>query len=123
MLDVARALNYLHAKGVVHMVSTRLAVKPAGRDCDRLPVALLPFCTCTVNLVVHRAEHPPAEQLTALSMPPCHAPTHARTQDVKGGNVLLTDRGVAKLADVGTSRLQTHTFLSELPGVVGTFDW
>ena len=43
-------------------------------------------------------------------------------QDIKAGNVLLTDRGVAKLADVGTSRLQTHTFLSELP-LVGTFAW
>lgn len=43
-------------------------------------------------------------------------------QDVKAGNVLLTDRGVGKLADVGTSRLQTHTFLSELP-LVGTFAW
>ena len=41
---------------------------------------------------------------------------------MKAGNVLLTDRGVGKLADVGTSRLQTHTFLSELP-VVGTWAW
>lgn len=46
----------------------------------------------------------------------------SRQQDVKAGNVLLTDRGVGKLADVGTSRLQTHTFLSELP-LIGTFAW
>ena len=36
--------------------------------------------------------------------------------------MLLTDRGAAKLADVGVSRLQTKTFLSDLP-LVGTFAW
>ena len=38
-------------------------------------------------------------------------------------NVLLTYRGAAKLSDVGLSRLQTKTYLSDLPSVVGTFSW
>jgi len=42
--------------------------------------------------------------------------------DVKSSNVLLTSGGVAKLADVGLSRMQTRTYLSALP-MVGTFDW
>jgi hypothetical protein len=37
--------------------------------------------------------------------------------------VLLTASGAAKLADVGISRLQTHTYLSDLPGMIGTFAW
>lgn len=37
--------------------------------------------------------------------------------------VLLTSSGTAKLADVGVSRLQTRTFLSDLPGMIGTFAW
>lgn len=42
--------------------------------------------------------------------------------DIKSHNVLLDARGVAKLADVGVSRLQTRTFLSQL-APVGTFAW
>ncbi|KAL4445436.1 hypothetical protein ABPG77_011261 [Micractinium sp. CCAP 211/92] len=42
--------------------------------------------------------------------------------DVKSHNVLLTTRGVAKLADVGVSRILQRTFLSQLQPV-GTFAW
>ncbi|KAL4855424.1 Mitogen-activated protein kinase kinase kinase 9 [Chlorella vulgaris] len=60
-LEVARALNYLHSKSIVHM-------------------------------------------------------------DVKSCNVLLSASGTAKLADVGLSRLQTKTVLSDL-SLIGTFAW
>jgi serine/threonine protein kinase len=43
--------------------------------------------------------------------------------DVKSSNVLLSARGVAKLGDVGLARLQTNTYLSDLPQMVGTFAW
>ena len=36
--------------------------------------------------------------------------------------MLLSATGTAKLADVGVSRLQTHTFLSNV-ALVGSFDW
>jgi serine/threonine protein kinase len=61
VLEVAKALNFLHARGVVHM-------------------------------------------------------------DVKSNNVLLTSGGTAKLADVGLARLQTGTYLSDVP-LIGTFAW
>ncbi|PRW33664.1 serine threonine- kinase receptor R831 [Chlorella sorokiniana] len=60
-LDVARALNYLHSMGVVHM-------------------------------------------------------------DVKSSNVLLTASGAAKLGDVGLSKRQNRTYLSDV-AAIGTFDW
>ncbi|KAL4421641.1 hypothetical protein ABPG75_010932 [Micractinium tetrahymenae] len=50
---------------------------------------------------------------------------HAKSvvhMDIKSSNVLLTGMGVAKLADVGLARLQTGTFLSDLP-LTGTFAW
>ncbi|PRW59527.1 Serine threonine- kinase CTR1 [Chlorella sorokiniana] len=43
--------------------------------------------------------------------------------DIKSSNVLLTATGSAKLADVGVSRMQTRTYLSETIGVVGTWAW
>ena len=45
-----------------------------------------------------------------------------RLQDIKSSNVLLTANGAVRLADVAFSRLQTHTFLSDVP-LVGTFAW
>ncbi|PRW57729.1 Serine threonine- kinase CTR1 [Chlorella sorokiniana] len=60
-LEVAKALNFLHSKGIVHL-------------------------------------------------------------DVKSPNVLLTENGTAKLADVGFSREKLHTFLSDLSNF-GTFAW
>jgi serine/threonine protein kinase len=60
-LEVARALNYLHSKNVVHM-------------------------------------------------------------DIKSSNVLLSASGTAKIADVGLSRQQTKTVLSDL-SMIGTFAW
>eukprot|EP00887_Chlorella_sp_A99_P001028 scaffold14.g1028.t1 len=42
--------------------------------------------------------------------------------DIKSSNVLLTSHGMAKLADVGLSRHQAHTFLS-LHNIVGTLAW
>lgn len=41
--------------------------------------------------------------------------------DIKSSNILLTASGSAKLTDVGLSRLQTKTFLSDLDHIVGTF--
>ncbi|PRW33966.1 serine threonine- kinase receptor R831 [Chlorella sorokiniana] len=43
--------------------------------------------------------------------------------DIKSSNVLLTGTGTAKLADVGLARMQTRTFLTGLPHMVGTFSW
>ena len=43
--------------------------------------------------------------------------------DIKSSNVLLTSYGAAKLADVGFSRVLSHTFLSDLGSIVGTFAW
>lgn len=37
--------------------------------------------------------------------------------------MLLTSIAAAKLADVGVSRLQTRTFLSDLSNIVGTYAW
>ena len=50
---------------------------------------------------------------------------HVTHMDLKSGNTLLTSRGpggTAKLADVALSRMQTRTFLSDVP-MVGTFAW
>jgi serine/threonine protein kinase len=42
--------------------------------------------------------------------------------DIKSSNVLLSACGTAKLADVGLSRMQTRTVMSDL-SLVGTFAW
>lgn len=60
---------------------------------------------------------------TALCAVPLCAPQSVVHMDVKSSNVLLSARGVAKLGDVGLARLQTNTYLSDLPQMVGTFAW
>lgn len=45
---------------------------------------------------------------------PCLAP--------QSSNVMLTASGGAKLGDVGLSKRQNRTYLSDV-GAVGTFDW
>ena len=44
-------------------------------------------------------------------------------QDIKAANVLLTAGAVAKLSDVGLSRLQKHSFLTHTGAITGTFSW
>ena len=48
---------------------------------------------------------------------------HVVHMDVKSSNVMLTAHGVAKLGDVAFARMITQTFMSDLPGLVGTFAW
>ncbi|PSC67771.1 Serine threonine-kinase CTR1 [Micractinium conductrix] len=43
--------------------------------------------------------------------------------DIKAANVLLTAGAVAKLSDVGLSRLQKHSFLTHTGAITGTFSW
>jgi serine/threonine protein kinase len=129
-LEVARALNYLHSKVCREEVPTEHTAKSSFvRHALVNNVACFPTLQSTV---APRARAPPSPLTTTHPDPP-NTPKHSHCfflppqgvvhMDVKSSNVLLTSSGAAKLADVGVSRLQTRTYLSDLPGVIGTFAW
>jgi serine/threonine protein kinase len=74
-----------------------------------VPRCMLRACMCLLEV----SANPPTTSASALTTLPA----------VKSSNVLLTATGSAKLADVGVSRMQTRTYLSETIGVVGTWAW
>ena len=95
-LQVAKALNYLHSRNCAHMDSewhcaaaAWLAQLQAARVAGPWSPPHAPACA------------PHTSPLPSVRPPFC-APA------VKSSNVLLTNRGVAKLCDVGLSRMQAR---------------
>lgn len=110
LYECATALNYLHARNCVHM-----DIKSSSERClGRVHVETCGLAAARYAAWWHgwRRWHLCSRPSPiSSSMPPFHA------------DVLLTAHGVAKLTDVGLSRVQTKTYLSDLPSMVGTFSW